>query len=268
MSPPTRRSFLAAAGLGALGVGFSSRPTVSLRVHVHPDDSFGWSPLTRRITRAVHRGVEQVAFRADRRLDATVTAEVVQGQPVPPETVPTASSPALVDTLESWLRDRDAYDDGATHLYLANEPFNRALGYGWAGGHVARDRAVAFANLGATQFWDDEHVSANLAVHEWLHTVLTGDEAEAVNGSRCEHDLGTVAMRELGTVVVTPLATAYADTTVLGGETRWHGGGCYHHGQFARHDGREFTPRHWEHTWVLSEATLQATTRFIEERLL
>jgi hypothetical protein len=236
-------------------------------VAIHPDERFGWSSTTRSVRKAVGFGVEQVATRAERILDVTVEADVREGEPVPPEQISTETQPRLFADVESWLTDRDAYDDGACHLYLPREPFDQALGYGAARGDVSEGAAVAFANVGATETWDSAAVSANLGIHEWLHTVLRGDVAEAVNGSRCEHDLGAVAERELGTVVVTPLATSYADTTLFGGETQWHGSGCSNHGSFSRHDGRDLEPRRWEHTWELSEATLRATTRFVDEYL-
>ena len=76
-----------------------------------------------------------------------------------------------------------------------------------------------------------------------------------------------VARRDLETVVVTPLATSYADTTLVGGGTRWHGSGCYDHDSFAVHDGRELRPHNWTHTWQLSDPTLRATTRYVDEYL-
>ncbi|WP_435333805.1 hypothetical protein [Haloarchaeobius sp. TZWWS8] len=290
MSPYSRRGFLAAVGGGSLGVTgrwdaperpgsprrrdfqdrreASGRGSVSLQVRVHPDARLGWSLRIQRVRQAVRTGVEQVAVRASRELDAAVHPVVETGEPIPPEAVPTGSFDALFPAVETWLRERDAYVDGACHLYLANEPYNRGLGYGGANGDVAAGGAITLANVGATRTWDGDHVTDNIAVHEWLHTVLTGDDAAAVNGSRCEHDLGTVAMLEPGTALVTPLATAYADTSLVGGETRWHGSGCYDHGSFWRHDGLDFRPRRWVHTWTLSEATLRAATRFVERELL
>ncbi|WP_435346286.1 hypothetical protein [Haloarchaeobius sp. HRN-SO-5] len=234
---------------------------------VHPDERFGWSPTTRSALSAVEAGVAQVATRAERELGVTVETSVREGDVVPADAVSSGDQPRLLDDLATWLTDHGAYDDGACHLYLPREPYDQALGYGAARSDVADGGTVAFANLGATETWDDAAVSANLAVHEWLHTVLRPDVAAAVNGSRCEHDLGAVVRRELGTVLVTPLATSYADTTVFGGETQWHGSGCYDHDSFSRHDGLDLQPRHWEHTWQLSEATLQATTRYVDEYL-
>ncbi|MFD1646461.1 hypothetical protein [Haloarchaeobius litoreus] len=268
MHPPSRRRLLAAVGTAALGGFASGRPTRQpaprLAVAVHPDARFGWNGTTRSVRDAVRTGVEQVASRAERTLDVTVERNVTEGEPIPPAAVSSTDQPALFDSVERWLRDRDAYDDGTCHLYLPRLPFDQALGYGGANRDVASGGAVAFANLGATEFWDDRAVSENMAVHEWLHTVLRPEVAAAVNGSRCEHDLGVVARRDLETVVVTPLATSYADTTLVGGETRWHGSGCYDHASFSTHDGREHDPRHWTHTWQLSDATLRATTRYVD----
>ncbi|WP_267640564.1 hypothetical protein [Haloarchaeobius amylolyticus] len=276
MPATTRRAVLAALGLGT--VGRPGRPAtarerspspdpVRLAVQVHPDGRLGWSDLTRAVAGAVRTGVEQVAYRLEHGHDVPVEISVTRGAPIPETAVATSSYQQLFADVEEWLRDEDAYDPGACHLYLPDEPFNQALGYGGANGNVTGDGAVAFANVGATNTWDGRAVSENIAVHEWLHTVVDGDAVEAQVGSRCEHDLGAVVMRELGTVLVTPLATAYADDTVYGGETRWHGSGCYNHGSFSRHDGLELRPRRWEHTWQLSEATLRATSRFVRTHL-
>ncbi|SDM91369.1 hypothetical protein SAMN05192554_109137 [Haloarchaeobius iranensis] len=267
---PSRRRLLAAVGTAALGGVASGRPARQpprLAVSVHPDARFGWNGTTRAARDAVRVGVEQVATRAEHSLDLRVETSVTAGEPVPPDAVSTTDQQALFDSVERWLRDRDAYDDGACHLYLPRLPFDQVLGYGAANRDVASGGAVAFANLGATELWDDRAVSKNMAVHEWLHTVLRPDIAAAVNGSRCEHDLGAVARRDVATVVVTPLATSYADTTLVGGETRWHGSGCYDHESFSVHDGRELRPRYWTHTWQLSDATLRATTRYVDEHL-
>ncbi|WP_439027268.1 hypothetical protein [Haloarchaeobius sp. DT45] len=275
MPHTTRRGMLAALGLGTVGLPAlqtptreRSRPTARLAVQVHPDSRFGWSTLTRRVARAVENGVDQVAYRLGHGHDVSVDVSVTRGTPIPEERIGTSSYQQLYADVETWLRETDAYDPGACHLYLPNEPYNQSLGYGGANDNVDDDGAIAFANVGATDTWDGLAVSENIAIHEWLHTVLSRDTTEAQVGSRCEHDLGAVVMRELGTVVVTPMATAYADDTVFGGETRWHGSGCYNHDSFSRHDGLELAPRRWEHTWQLSEATLRAAANYVTETLV
>lgn len=268
MQSPSRRQLLAGVGAtvcAGFAAGRPSRPRPRLAVSVHPDARFGWNEATRAVRDAVRVGVDQVAGHAARRLDVGVDATVTAGDPVPPDAVATADQPALFDSLERWLRDRGAYDERACHLYLPRLPFDQALGYGAANRDVASGGAVAFANLGATEFWDDRAVSENMAVHEWLHTVLRPDVAAAVTGSRCEHDLGSVARRDIATAVVTPLATSYADETLIGGETRWHGSGCVDHDVLSVPDSP--TPRTWTHTWQLSDATLRATTRYVDEYL-
>ncbi|WP_435319271.1 hypothetical protein [Haloarchaeobius sp. TZWSO28] len=275
MPPTSRRAVLAALGLGVLGspglasaTHDTSRPTARLAVQVHPDSRFGWSTRTRQVAQAVANGVDQVAYRLEHGHDVAVDVSVTRGAPIPESRVGMGTYQQLFADVESWLRDADAYDPTACHLFLPNEPYNQALGYGGANGVVSDGGAVAFANVGATGTWDGRAVSENIAVHEWLHTVLTGDAAETQVDSRCEHDLGAVVMRELGTVLVTPMATAYADDTVFGGETRWHGSGCYTHEAFSQHDGLELRPRRWEHTWQLSEATLRAVAAYVTETLV
>ena len=271
MQEPSRRQFLAAIGTGTIGAGVvptgsSNRPTPRLEVTIHPDQSFG-SSTTRDVRSAVEYGVEQVASNVTSRLGLDVEKSVREGIAVPPDAVSTADQPRLFDDVKSWLISRDAYEDGVCHLYLPNAPFARKIGYGSVLSHVANGGTIAFANLGATQKWEDPAVSANIAIHEWLHTVIRPGIAEEVNGSRCEHDLGAVIKSGLGTVDVTPMATTYADKSLFGSETQWDGTGCWNHDSFFRHDGQFLVPLRWKHTPDLSKATLQAATRYVEKYL-
>ncbi|ELY55908.1 hypothetical protein [Natronolimnohabitans innermongolicus] len=200
----------------------------------------------------------------------------------PTETV----SPSLETVLEGF-RDRlaernalaptsrDATATATCHLLLSWAPFNHRLGYGGTLSPTARvgadggdgdgstPDALTVANVGATERWDSRPVTRNMAIHEVLHTLVSSDVAEDIGGTRCDHDLGTATRVDDATVRVSPIATAYAGPDEFGGGTRFHGTGCYDHEEFHRHDGLEGVAE-WEYTTELSDATLEATTRYLE----
>jgi hypothetical protein len=182
----------------APGSGSSQAP-VTLRVHVHrvptiPDRTF------HRVVRAVDVGVEQVARTANARLDRRVDHAVAVGETAPGDRIVTATRDAVHDSTIDWLRDVDALVLDALHVILVDAPFSQSIGYGQNDAPLgaalgAGEPAVSYANVGATERWDDPVVTDNIAVHEVLHGLVTGREVEAVLGRRCEHDLGAVHHR-------------------------------------------------------------------------
>jgi hypothetical protein len=229
-----------------------------VRVHVHRVGSIRDRVFNRAI-RAVDRGMEQVVRHADRALDRPVSREVVAGATAPRDRIVTNTRPAVWDSAADWLGATDRRDPDALHLVLVNAPFQQSIGYGGNRTHLLNPGPVSYANVGATERWDDALVTDNIAVHEVLHGILTPREVSAVVDSRCEHDLGAVIPAEQNGAIATPLATAYAETSV-GGETQWPGSGCT--GGFSR-DVR-YDPDWWGHTYALSSATLDATARYLD----
>ena len=246
----------------------------------------GWPPPFRAALAAVEDALEQVLAYAHERSRLTgLEAAVERGGPVrfslaeaPP------SSEALVPELETVLerfhdrlREREVLTGSTCHLLLCWSPFNYRVGYGGTlspnarigddGGGTDGDStggdALTVANIGATEFWDSRAVTRNIAIHEVLHTYLEGDIVEPVVGSRCDHDLGAAERISDETMSVSPMATAYAGPDEVGGGTRFHGTGCYDHDDFHRHDGHEGV-ENWTYTTELSEATLEAVTRYLE----
>lgn len=296
----SRRRVLAAAGtLG--GVALPSRTTrathaaATLDVRIYPGPkpfyawlrqaclgiTSGWSPVDRDAAAAVegtmeliasyvqdHSDLDEVTARVDRRspLEGAVRSSGLKSSNV---------SAYSVDTLLESFRDGLARSDEMTgdcaHLLLWWNPLNADLGYGktrYPNHHVCKaegEGAQTVANVGATEWWDSRPVTRNIAIHETLHTFLTEDVAEAVNGSSCDHDLGE-AVRIGDTMRVSPMATAYAGPERLGGGTQWHGSGCFDHDTFSRHDGLEGVDD-WEYTSEPSEATLEAVRLYVERHL-
>lgn len=269
-SVPSRRALLqavaasapATAGDAAVSVpattsdAAASPLTVGVAVHRVPSVS---DDVHRRAVRAVDRGVEQVARNADRELERAVAYDVHAGGTASPDAVVTNTRDAVWASTADWLESEDRRDPEAVHLMLVDAPLQQSIGYGGNRTHLAKGGPVSYANVGATEQWDDAAVTANMAVHEVLHGLVTPFDARPVIGRGCEHDLGAVipAADDRG-AVVTPLATAYADDGV-GGETQWPGSGCL--GRFSRSLGYE--PEWWGHTYALSPATLAATARYL-----
>jgi len=230
--------------------------TIGVAVHRVPSIS---DSVLRRVVRAVDRGVEQVARNADRELERAVAYDVEAGGTASPEAVVTNTRDAVWESTADWLEAEDRRDPSALHLMLVDAPFQQSLGYGGNRTHLQNGGPVSYANVGATERWDDDAVTANMAVHEVLHGLVTPFDARPTIGRGCEHDLGAVVPADDGRgAIVTPLATAYADASV-GGETQWPGSGCL--GRFSRTLGYE--PDWWGHTYALSPATLAATARYL-----
>lgn len=266
---PSRRALLQTAAASApavlaSGVDSESRGgddaaspfTVGVAVHrvaSIPDRVF------RRVVRAVDRGVEQVARNADRELERAVDHDVVAGGTAPRRAIVTNTRDAVYRSTAKWLESEGRRDPDSLHLMLVDEPFQQSIGYGGNRTHVKYDAPVSYVNAGATEQWDDAAVTDNMAVHEVLHGLVTPYDARPVIGRGCEHDLGAVIPAGDGRgALVTPLASAYAETTV-GGETQWPGSGCLgHFSQDVRYD-----PDWWGHTYALSPATLAATARYL-----
>jgi len=274
---PSRRSLLraAAAGVPALAPGAADASRVARRVGSGAARADGdGEPVTlgvavhrvpsiddavyRRVRRAVDRGVEQVARYANAALDRRVDHDVVAGGETPERTVVTNTREAVWDSTADWLDATDRRSPGAVHLMLVDAPFGQSIGYGGNRTHLLNGGPVSYANVGATERWDDATVTDNLAIHEVLHGLVTPFEARDVIDRGCEHDLGAVVPAGRRGAIATPLATAYAETTV-GGETQWPGSGCL--GRFSR-DVRD-DPDWWGHTYALSSATLDATARYV-----
>ena len=178
---------------------------------------------------------------------------------------------AMTDRFYRHLEHRGTLTGTCCHLLLAWRPFDHELGYGTTPspyrrvGRRAGD-AVTVANVGATELWDTRAVTVNIAIHEVLHTYLSPAAAESVIGVGCDHSLGTVRALEDGVREVSPMATAYAGAGTDGtdNDTRFSGTGCGHHADFYHHDGVEDVHT-WEHTTEMSEGTLEAAARYVED---
>lgn len=271
----TRREVLGSLGASALtvptvfGGAAGGTDSVAVRVRTYADGRTGWTDRPRASHRAVERGIASVTGAAERLLDRRVESDVARGPPVPREALSYGSEAALLDSLRDWIADGDAREGPVCHLFLADAPLNVDLGYGGADAGVAGNAfgAQAIANVGATDRYDGPGVSANMAIHEALHTFVRPADAAAVNGSRCEHDLGAVARLRPGHLVVTPLATSYA-APGSGTETAFHGSGCYGHADFSRYDRTLDADRvRWYHTTTPSPATKAAVARYVSRSL-
>jgi hypothetical protein len=269
-SVPSRRALLQAAAASVPATGgdaaasvlatasdaTASSLTVGVAVHRVPSVSDG---VHRRVVRAVDRGVEQVARNADRELERAISYDVEAGGTASRDSVVTNTRDAVWASTVDWLESEDGRDPDVLHLMLVDAPLQQSIGYGGNRTHLQNGGPVSYANVGATERWDDAAVTANMAVHEVLHGLVTPFDARPVVGRGCEHDLGAVVPAGDGRgAIVTPLATAYADTSV-GGETQWPGSGCL--GRFSRDVG--YDPDWWGHTYALSPATLAATARYL-----
>lgn len=264
---PSRRSLLgaAAASVPALWPASSTRrestgaaDDVTVSVHVHRVPTIDDETYSRAV-RAVDVGVEQVARHADATLDRAVDHAVSVGGTTTSNTVSTATRDAVFDSTTQWLVDEDRYAQTVVHLMLVDAPFDQSVGYGGNRTHVLNGGPVSYANAGATEQWDGAAVTANLAIHEVLHALVTPREARAVVGRGCEHDLGAVHAVGEGGAIATPFATAYAELS-FAGETQWPGSGCT--GGFSQDVG--FDPAWWGHTYALSAATKAATARYFD----
>lgn len=259
-----------ARGLRSQGGDRATARTATLRVVCYPQASLGWSAPTLAARDAVRTGLRQVRDHAAG-TDGPVRVAVDRGPVVPNRALDTSTQDALLASFRAWLAAERDPAGPTCHLLCTDAPLNTTLGYGGVDGHVTGGDAPGAAghvNVGATEAWDGRRFTENMAVHEALHTFLTPWDAAAVNDSRCEHDLGAVVAESPTRLLVTPMASSYADDTGVGGESRFHGSGCYDHASFARHEQQvaddEAT---WYHTWVLSRATRQAVARYVDRRL-
>lgn len=260
---------MAGLSVGASSVDVPGRASaatpIELRVRVYPDERLGWSATARDVHRHLGRALEWLHAVARERLDRTVHVRLDRGPVVPRHPLDFEGEKRLYRSFRDWLADTDAPGGPVSHCFLANAPFDPELGYGIANAHVrggGRLGAQAIANVGATEVWDDRTVSRNMAIHEVLHTLVRGQDARAINGSACEHDLGAVVGETPDRVFVTPLATSYAGASG-GEETTWHGTGCYDHDRFSRYEVHPDLETTWYHTWIPSDATFEAVVRYL-----
>ncbi|ELY48805.1 hypothetical protein [Natronorubrum bangense] len=241
-----------------------------------------WPPPFRDARSAIEDAFDQIlAYAHERSRLEGLEARIDRGTLVRfPFSATPRSSEALFPSLETVLevfddrlRERNALTGSTCHLLLCWAPFNYRLGYGGTlspNALVGNDTegttgdAGTVANLGATEFWDSRAVTRNMAIHETLHTFISSSVAETVGGSGCDHSLGTAVRTDDDTMRVSPMATAYAGPDEIGGGTRWHGRGCGNHDDFHHHDGYEGVDN-WSYTTSLSEATLEAVTRTLEQ---
>lgn len=237
-----------------------------------------WPPPFQDAMDAVETALEDILQYAQERSRLTdVDLRVERGNRVRyPLSAAPLSTESIVPSRETALgvfrdqvRDRDVGSATTCHLLLCWAPLNYRLGYGGTLpsisriGEVAGEGAYTAANVGATELWDSRAVTRNMAIHETLHTFISHDIAEAVGGSRCDHDLGTAVRTDEDTLQVSPMATAYAGSNEIDGGTRWQGRGCADHDRFHRHDGYEGVDR-FAYTTRPSEATCEAVTRYLE----
>ncbi|SDK38256.1 hypothetical protein SAMN04515672_2939 [Natronorubrum texcoconense] len=242
-----------------------------------------WPPPFQDALSAIEDAFEQVLTYANERsrlegLEAVVERGDLVRLPLPTMSRPSeAVVPSLETVLEGFrtrLDERDVLTGSTCHALLSWAPLNHRVGYGgtlspnaWTGNVTGQPTdtgdSQTVANLGATELWDSRAVTRNMAIHEVLHTFLDTDAVEAVANSSCDHDLGTAVRVDDETMRVSPMATAYAGPDDVGGGTRFHGTGCHDHEEFHRHDGLEGV-ENWTYTTELSEATLEAVTRYLE----
>ncbi|WP_247003668.1 hypothetical protein [Halosolutus gelatinilyticus] len=297
---PTRRELLAAIGgaaatssVDASGVTTREAP---LRVRVYPGPvsirawarygfsgiTRNWPPPFRDAFAAIEDALNQVLSYASRQSRLTeFDVRLERGDLVQyPLSEASPSAESIIpsrDTVLSVFRDQvrgrnvGAGAESTAHVLFAWAPLNYRLGYGgthpdlYRLGRVLGDGAYTAVNLGATEVWDSRVVSRNMAIHETLHTLISPSIAEAIGGTECDHDLGTAVRTDDGTLRVSPMATAYAGPDVAGinGGTRWPGTGCADIDRI--HEGDpDAAVDQVEYTTELSDATLEAVTRFLE----
>lgn len=297
--PLTRRGLLTMIGTGAvLSTQDVKRTSVSeepVSIRVYPGSlpplawtwyrltgtDTEWAPPFEASLEAIREAFEQVAAHAKRTEDVDLNVVVERGAPVDiPVTsrssIREAVSPTqqgLLDAFRDVLSEREVLLNGrSSHLLLWWGPFDYAVGYGGTrrpNRHVDAvdgEGAQVVANVGATEWWDSRAITRNIAIHEALHTFLAPSVVEQIVDSRCDHDLGSSVRVDEKTREVSPMATAYAGPDQVGEDTRFHGTACYDHDSFFRHDGYEGVEQ-WKHTTKLTEATLEATTRYVLDRL-
>jgi hypothetical protein len=254
------------------GVG-ATDPDATLRVAAYPrvehatDRWSGWTLPMLEALGAVGGALDRVATHAQREEESL---EVVDWQL---DAAAGVSLPggldayALIDEFRDAVRERGSGTPTTCHLLLWSEPLNYEVGYGLATSTVGDDGDGAFGltNVGATERWDGRAVTRNMAVHETLHTFLSDDIVEGVNGDSCDHNLGSVRHVD-GVAEVSPMATSYAGRSGPGSGTTWSGGGCGDHGDFYRHDGVDSVDA-WRHTLDLSDGTLDAAARYVATAL-
>ena len=296
--PFTRRGLLTMIGTGAVlstqrvEPNSASEEPVSIRVYpgsLPPlawmwyrltDTDTGWAPPFEASLEAIREAVEQVTAHAKRTEDVDLTLVVERGAPVDiPVTsrssireVVSPTQQGLLDAFRDVLTERGVLNGRTSHLLLWWGPFDYAVGYGGTrrpNRHVDAidgEGAQVVANVGATEWWDSRSITRNIAIHEALHSFLAPSVVEQIVDSRCDHDLGSCVQIDETTREVSPMATAYAGPAQAGGDTRFHGTACYDHDSFFRHDGYDGVEQ-WKHTTKLTEATLEATTLYVLDRL-
>lgn len=230
---------------------------VTLRVHVHRVETIP-AETFERVVRTIDVGIEQVERAADRELDRVVERDVLEGGTADAREISTASRDAVHASTTEWLRGDDRFASNALHLVLVDAPFSQSIGYGQNASALGDTPGLGYANVGATEQWETDVVTENIALHEVLHGLLAARDVERVLGRRCEHDLGAVHPAPRRGAVVTPMATAYA-STVIGTETQWPGSGC----RDRLSADVSYDPHWWGHTYQLSVATRAATTQFV-----
>lgn len=268
---PTRRGVLSALGGGSLlaagtaGSGADTDDPVVLAVRTYADDRSGWNEPALAAHHAVDRTIGALGRFVDRHLDRPVEVRVERGPTAPRAALSYDRQADLLASFGDWLVASGAPEGPISHLLLADAPFATDLGYGGSYGTVATGSlgGRAVANVGATETFDDRSVTRNMAIHEALHPLVGSQDAAAVNGSDCEHDLGAVARLRDEDVVVTPFATTYA-APEGGTEAEFHGTGCWNLDSFSRYDlVLPHDEVRWHHTTTLSPATKRAVTRFL-----
>ena len=277
-----------AGGAGPTAPGAS--PTLHVRIYPGaiplyarllyggPDLAGGWTAIHEAASEAVEDALGQISDYAATEttlgeLDVVVERRERIGSGLSVSSPLDALTPAatVFDRFRAAVHDRGLVTGRCCHLLLWWDPLNIDLGYGRvrsANSHVTRqadEGSQAIANVGATELWDDRSVTRNIAIHEVLHSLLSNDVVESVNDSRCDHDLGSVVAVDEGVREVSPMATAYEGAGRSGG-TRFSGTGCANHDSFSRHDGTADVDE-WRYTTTLSDATKEAVTTYVAERL-
>lgn len=143
MSGRTSRRAVLAAIAGAGTVGAASAPaTVTFRVRVVPATSpgdrwTGWDRPALEAFAAVGVALERFAAHVERTVPGVEDADW-ELDALPGIALPTDLDGAdLLRAFGTALADRASRRPGTVHLLLAREPFNPALGYGTASGHVS-----------------------------------------------------------------------------------------------------------------------------------
>ncbi|MFP9059432.1 hypothetical protein ACLI4R_02740 [Natrialbaceae archaeon A-chndr2] len=232
-----------------------------------PVGPFGWAPVHRHAAGAVRGALETLAEETESRTDLeAVNWRLEAGGPVALDMSEREGTlDGVTSAFHDILDDREVLTGSCCHLLLAWQPFNQQLGYGGTPSshrRVGAGDALTVANIGATETWDNRLVTANMAIHEVVHTFLSRDSVESVVDSRCDHDLGSVREVEPGVREVSPMATAYAGAGTDSNDTQFSGTGCGDHENFYHHDGTDDVER-WLHTHDLSEGTLEAASQYL-----